>query len=728
MHRLYKEKCFCVGRHEDRACGCETHVQLSYYLKGLQLWRKAEHRRCSCDCPRCRDSHQLGRAQVADCSSFGDVIHHSEFCQKDPERDCRPLRCAMGFCEHCADYDEAFRHCVKDNCSKRLVRFKTMEPVSSGGQVYDDWVYKELPLQPFLQRLKNFYCDKYRCIHPHPPVTLTLILNVTPHTHTRLHNWVYKWQHRERKRIIDNMRPEQIIILMDYANKYTHWQQDGATCKHDRQSSHLVAFVLSHPTYATSAQIDKTGHQCEAWTFWNEDPKQTPECIHAAVRKIIRTEVARASKRGINIKEVILFTDRCGEQNSGRKNFRMCSETAALLGVVILLIFACPHHFAGVWDAWGGTEAKLLKNVERLGHDTVRTVIDVVLTLRRLRKDMLLSNNCVPVRQVRNKSTGEEFPADESVGDESSGNESSGDESDVEESNVASETLSDATTFKVNACHIYLLQLCPCRSATSCTCVPDPRVPDTIFYRRIPGYDAEVIKGCASMFAYRFLPRQKYVVHIRQYACETCAFCSATRPDVDRYRGCLNLSTVKATSYKCSGYKIALRSDLTLTTGWVQHKITPLRTTLAAGTRATDGLNRVDHQCRLSYVGGLRPGDNVFMTNLSDGLVGDIKPRHYWLGQLLPPPPNHSIVWKTRHALPPDCPAGSYCCKIQWFQRTSRDGRQFTLASAQYISLSCIVPITFKIDLDKKSRSRYEISDELQSKLLRVMEGLVIDD
>ena len=184
MQRLYKEKCFCVGRHEDRACGCETHVQLSYYLQGLLLWRKAEHRRCSCDCPRCRDSHQLGRAQIADCSSFGDVIHHSEFCQKDPERDCRPLRCAMGFCEHCADYDEAFRHCVKDNCSKRLVRFKTMEPVSSGGQVFDDWVYKELPLQPFLQRLKNFYCDKYRCIHPNPPVTLTLILNVTPpHTH-----------------------------------------------------------------------------------------------------------------------------------------------------------------------------------------------------------------------------------------------------------------------------------------------------------------------------------------------------------------------------------------------------------------------------------------------------------------------------------------------------------------------------------------------------------------
>jgi hypothetical protein len=71
--------------------------------------------------------------------------------------------------------------------------------------------------------------------------------------------------------------------------------------------------------------------------------------------------------------------------------------------------------------------------------------------------------------------------------------------------------------------------LCNCRNAAACTCVPDPRVPDTILYRRDEKYDAETIKGCASMFAYRFLPNRAYIVHIRQFACETCANCLPAR-------------------------------------------------------------------------------------------------------------------------------------------------------------------------------------------------------
>lgn len=77
----------------------------------------------------------------------------------------------MGWCEHCRNYDDAVKICPKDFVSKRLVRYKTDEPVSSGGKVYDDWVYKELAIQPFLRLLKTFYLEKYR---------LTLTLNPTP--------------------------------------------------------------------------------------------------------------------------------------------------------------------------------------------------------------------------------------------------------------------------------------------------------------------------------------------------------------------------------------------------------------------------------------------------------------------------------------------------------------------------------------------------------------------
>ena len=71
--------------------------------------------------------------------------------------------------------------------------------------------------------------------------------------------------------------------------------------------------------------------------------------------------------------------------NFQHKNFRMCSETVCSLLVLLIWLFPCPHHFAGVWDSWGDSETKLLENVERDGHDTIHTVIDSVLQLSPLR-------------------------------------------------------------------------------------------------------------------------------------------------------------------------------------------------------------------------------------------------------------------------------------------------------------------------------------------------------
>ena len=65
--------------------------------------------------------------------------------------------------------------------------------------------------------------------------------------------------------------------------------------------------------------------------------------------------------------------------------------------------------------------------------------------------------------------------------------------------------------------------------------------------------------------------------------------------------------------------------------------------------------------------------------------------------------------------LPPDCPAGSYCCKVQWFQRVSSDSRVFRLASAQFISLSCIVPVNYVITLKELCNGRYELSEQTQN-------------
>ena len=169
------------------------------------------------------------------------------------------------------------------------------------------------------------------------------------------------------------------------------------------------------------------------------------------------------------------------------------------------------------------------------------------------------------------------------------------------------------------------------------------------------------------MFSYRFLPLRRYIVHIRQYTCESCPRCVSTRDPDSRYRDCLHLNTVKTTSYKCRGHARALASDLCTTTGWVEHRIVPVTTTSIAGTRATDGLNRVDLQSRLEYIRGLKAGSNIFMVNTSTDINGAFKPRHFWLAQLLPSPKNvSSVVWKTRTTLPP----GGLSCRFLLLQNT----------------------------------------------------------
>ena len=99
--------------------------------------------------------------------------------------------------------------------------------------------------------------------------------------------------------------------------------------------------------------------------------------------------------------------------------------------------------------------------------------------------------------------------------------------------------------------------------------------------------------------------------------------------------------------------------------------------------------------------------------------------------KLLPPPnTNSAVVWKTRHALPPDVTVGTYCCKIQWFQRTVPDGRVFLLASAQYISLSCIIPVNYPIVVRENNTvdTLFELDQEVEKKILISLNGLVIDD
>lgn len=107
--------------------------------------------------------------------------------------------------------------------------------------------------------------------------------------------------------------------------------------------------------------------------------------------------------------------------------------------------------------------------------------------------------------------------------------------------------------FECDVCHVMLLQQCKCTGV--CDCKPDVRVPDTIYYKRDPKYEAKTIPGSVSMFAYRFLPRRPYIVQIRQYACETCPSCRMG--NTDRYNNCTKVGDPMFQDFKVS-FKIYL--------------------------------------------------------------------------------------------------------------------------------------------------------------------------
>ena len=474
-----------------------------------------------------------------------------------------------------------------------------------------------------------------------------------------------------------------------------------------------MVYVLSNPRYTSAACVDKVGHTCAVYTFWNSDPKQTPEPIHAALRWIIDKYKLEFRTRGHDMEEVVIFSDRCGEQFAGRKNFRSCSESAMELKVWIMHeeLRVCTS-FCRRLGRLGrpGSEARILKKVEIKGDETFRTVIDIVLYLRRYREKLEADNN-------QNVNHPCHVSAAEST-------------TDTDDSGTGQQPVKQRANFKVDVVHVMLLQLCECRNI--CRCQPDPRViTDTIFYKRDGRYEAEVIKGCSSIYSYRFDPRRPYVVYLREYMCQSCPECT-WRPNGRRSWKCHHLDTVRCTSYKGRGVTSKLQSDQYIQTGWIPHTIVPLTLATPSVTRAaTDGVLRIGRECRKQYMQTKKPGDIITMCNLADcNNKTEVDRTDFWLARLLPRDnKSDCILWKTNKSLPPDVKAGSWCCKIEWLERKDLQchPRKFNNGSMQFIELNCsIVPLKFKITFDRVLTNCQWLNSRVEQQLLSAVQSCVV--
>ena len=156
------------------------------------------------------------------------------------------------------------------------------------------------------------------------------------------------------------------------------------------------------------------------------------------------------------------------------------------------------------------------------------------------------------------------------------------------------------------------------------------------------------------------------MVHMRQFTCHSCPHCVYSG---HRDWKCLNLTTVQYTSYKGIGLAEKMQSQYFLETGWIEHKIVPVKKSTVSLTRAAAGVLATGRDARMKYVKAKKPGDVIMMCNL-DELTDQVTRSDFWLARLLPRDnKSNEVVWRTSKALPPDVSCSSYCCKIEWLER-----------------------------------------------------------
>jgi hypothetical protein len=160
-----------------------------------------------------------------------------------------------------------------------------------------------------------------------------------------------------------------LVFEWDYNSGYPHRQQNSGTCNHPKISQLFIVYVHHSPVFDEDGE--KTEHSTDVWTFWGDDSDEhdgTKDCfyVHGSIHEIVTyyTEQGVAPKDSRT--ELHGWMDGCGEQNKGRRTFRMTTEfVQEHWGVRFYMNFAATTHFGGQWDDDGGRQCARCYRSER---------------------------------------------------------------------------------------------------------------------------------------------------------------------------------------------------------------------------------------------------------------------------------------------------------------------------------------------------------------------------
>jgi hypothetical protein len=223
------------------------------------------------------------------------------------------------------------------------------------------------------------------------------------------HTWTDDWQSTQMRLCIKNQQPNWVIVQFDHGSGYEHHQQNQALCHHPKTSPLLVMYVHHSPVFDSSGK--KASHTTDVRTYWADDSdkhvaKKNCHYLYSAMAELHEAYIGTVLKAE-DEPEIHGWADGCGEQNKGRRTFRMLTEYAAQFKMKVFLNFACSSHFGGSWDPEGGRQCRACFKCEK------RADTDHPVTGQPLGRILPEARDCVDYlresfSQTRTQTSGEE--------------------------------------------------------------------------------------------------------------------------------------------------------------------------------------------------------------------------------------------------------------------------------------------------------------------------------
>ncbi|CAN0351590.1 unnamed protein product [Pylaiella littoralis] len=185
------------------------------------------------------------------------------------------------------------------------------------------------------------------------------------------HHSIAKWQRHCHGRCLETFRDGDLVIETDFAEKCTHQSYISMMMPVYPQTTVMVAIVHFNPqTHVGGGRV----HVTETWIFASED--MAHDCdfhLHGLARiadHYLRgdgSEATAAVRKEGRTPRIHMFTDGCGKQYKGRRNFRFLADSVRQIGFFIDHHFAATSHFKGCHDGIGGVAKNAMKRRERFG-------------------------------------------------------------------------------------------------------------------------------------------------------------------------------------------------------------------------------------------------------------------------------------------------------------------------------------------------------------------------